>query len=325
MTDNTIIYTHPMYDFTARHFTFLCEAITPIQLGPQPGTAIRGALYQAMIALFSPNDPIPNVPLDPVRALLAAEDETNARGRDVPRAFSVEPPPSYTKVEAKRRFSFGVSLFGKADALMPYLFRSVPEMGKTGIGAGRGRFRLIRISEANPLNNTSRVIMQHRQIKEPFLIITHQRMQEEARVRRSDEVTVNFITPMRLIEGGRLVHKPKLGTLLRRLVERAQLLNDYYSPLPETNASRDCWKAEWERMSKIGDQIDQEEPLFDKTEWINIESYSRARQRSTPIGGFVGKARWKIDSANVLIWLLWGQSLHVGKNVAKGDGYFRVE
>lgn len=320
-----ITLNHPMHDFTARHFSFLCEAQTPIRLGAQPGTAIRGALYHAMIQMFSPNDPIPNIPLDPVRALLAAEDETHARGRDIPRAFSVEPPPTYAQLEAKQRFSFGVSLFGKSDALMPYVFRAVPEMGKAGIGAGRGKFRLVRISEINPLNHTSRVVMQHRRVNEPFLIITHQRIQEEARIRRSDEVTLNFITPMRLIEDGRLVHKPKLSTLLKRLIDRAQALDEHYSPLPEMRVPRERWKIEWDQMSEIGERIDQSEPLMDDTEWINIESFSRARGRSTPIGGFVGKARWKIDSPEVLIWLLWGQSLHVGKNVAKGDGYFKVE
>jgi hypothetical protein len=324
MTDETLL-THPMHDFTARHFAFLCEAITPIKLGAQPGTAIRGALYHTMIAMFSPNDPVPNIPLDPVRALLAAEDDSHTRGRDIPRAFSIEPPSSYAQIEPKQRFSFGVSMFGKVDALMPYIFRAVPEMGKAGIGAGRGKFRLIRINETNPLNNTRRVIMQHRRINEPLLLITHQKIQEEARIRHSDEVTLNFITPMRLIEGGRLVHKPKLAPLLRRLIERAQSLNEHYAPMPEVNATRERWKMEWQRMSAIGDQIDEQAPLLDETEWINIESYSRARGRSTPIGGFVGKARWRIESLDVLIWLLWGQSLHVGKNVAKGDGYFRVE
>lgn len=317
--------THLMQDFRATHLVFLCEAIDPIKLGAQPGTAIRGALYHALIRMFSPKEPVPGVPLDPVRALLAAEDENNARGKDVPRAFSVEPPAAYTEVEAKHRFSFGVSLFGSADALMPYVFRAVPEMGRTGIGAKRGKFRLIRISEINPLNDTSRVIMHHQRIYEPHLQVTHRRVLEEARMRRADEVTLKFITPMRLIESGSLVRTPKLGPLLLRLIERAQSMNDYYSPQPESIPPREHWKSEWTRMGDLGDQIDQTGTLLDSTEWVDIESYSRSHGRATPIGGFVGQARWRIDSREVLIWLLWGQSLHIGKNVAKGDGYFRVE
>jgi hypothetical protein len=75
----------------------------------------------------------------------------------------------------------------------------------------------------------------------------------------------------------------------------------------------------------LGDQIDSTGILLNASRWVDIKSYSRARGRSTPIGGFVGQARWRINSPDVLTWLLWGQSLHVGKNAAKGDGYFHIE
>lgn len=317
---------HPMRHFSAMHFVFLCEALEHIQLDAQPGTAIRGALYHAMINLFSPNEPIPGVPLDPVRGLLADEDENNPRGRDVPRAFSIEPPPPYTHIDSKRRFQFGVTLFGSAEALMPYLFRAVPEMGKLGIGKGRGTFRLIQIYEVSPLNDTRRVIMHHQRVVDrPRLTVTHQRVLEELGMRRTDEVTLRFLTPMRLIEAGGLVHTPKLGALLRRLIERAQVLVERYSASDESVTARAIWKDEWQRIGDLGDQIDTTGVLLDASRWVNIQSYSRARGRSTPIGGFVGQARWRIGSPDVLTWLLWGQSLHVGKNAAKGDGYFRIE
>ncbi len=317
---------HPMQHFSALHFTFLCEALEHIQLDAQPGTAIRGALYHALIDLFSPKEPIPGVPLDPVRALLADEDENNSRGRDVPRAFSVEPPPPYSHIASKRRFRFGVTLFGAADALMPYLFRAVPEMGKLGIGKGRGTFRLLQIYEVSPLNDTSRVIMHHQRVVDrPRLAITHGRVLEELGMRRTDEVTLRFLTPMRLIEAGSLVHTPKLGSLLRRLIERGQALVEHYAPTDEPAAARVVWKDEWQRMGALGDQIDANGLLLDATRWVDIKSYSRARGRSTPIGGFVGQARWRINSPEIVTWLLWGQSLHVGKNAAKGDGYFHVE
>lgn len=317
---------HPMQYFTAQHFSFVCEALEHIQLDAQPGTAIRGALYHALINLFSPNEPIPGIPLDPVRALLASEDDENARGRDVPRAFAVEPPLPHTHIHSGRRFTFGVTLFGSADTLMPYLFRAVPEMGKLGIGKGRGTFRLIRIHEVSPLNNTNRVIMHHQRVVDRArLTVTHSRVLEELGMRRTDEVTVRFLTPMRLIEGGSLVHTPKLGVLLRRLIERAQALVEQYPPTDEAAPTRVVWKDEWQRIGDLGDQIDATSVLRDATRWVDIKSYSQARGRSTPIGGFVGQTRWRINSREVLTWLLWGQSLHVGKNAAKGDGHFHVE
>jgi hypothetical protein len=324
MNDDTPIV-HPMQDFRATHFMFVCEALEAIQLDAQPGTALRGALYQAMISLFSPNDPIPGVPLDPARALLAAEDEGNARGRDIPRAFAVEPPTAYFQAEAGRRMEFGVSLFGTAEALMPYLFRAVPQMGRQGVGKGRGKFRLVRIDEMLPLNDSRRVVMHHQRVNDPRLTVTHRRVLEEVGMRHQDEVTVRFITPIRLIEHGALVHTPKLAPLLRRLVERAQALVEHYS-LPGTRQpTREMWHDEWQKMGRLGEASDAAGLLLDETGWVDVQSYSRARGRATPIGGLVGQARWRIESPEILAWLLWGQSLHVGKNVAKGDGYFRVE
>ncbi len=318
---------HLMQHFSAMHFVFLCEALEYIQLDAQPGTAIRGALYHAMVNLFSPNTPVPGVPLDPVRALLADEDDGNPRGRDLPRAFTVEPPPSYIRISTHQRFRFGVTLFGSADTLIPYLFRAVPEMGKLGIGKGRGRFRLIQIYEVSPLNDTSRVIMHHQRVMDRTrLTVTHRRVIEELDMRRTDEVTLRFLTPMRLIENGSLVRAPKLGPILRRLIERAQALVEHYQPEAAAEARpRLLWKDEWQRIGSLGDQIDSSGLLLDASRWVDITSYSKARRRATPIGGFVGQARWRIDSAEVLTWLLWGQSMHVGKNAAKGDGYFHVE
>ncbi len=317
---------HPMQHFTALHFKFLCEAQEHIQVDAQPGTALRGALYHALIDTFSPNEPIPGVPLDPVRALLADEDENNPRGRDLPRAFSIEPLPPHKHVNSGERFHFGVTLFGSADVLMPYLFRAVPQMGKLGIGKGRGRFKLLQIYEVSPLNDTSRVIMHHQRVVDRArLTITHRRVLEELGMRRTDEVTLRFLSPVRLIEGGALVHTPKLGTLLRRLIERAQALVEHYSPSDEDEVGRAVWKDEWQRMGDSGDRIDAEGLLLDASRWVDIKSYSQARGRLSPIGGFVGQARWRINSAEIMTWLLWGQSLHVGKNAAKGDGYFHVE
>lgn len=315
---------HPMRYFSAVHFEFLCQAREHIEFNDQPGTAIRGALYAALLELFSPNEPIPGIPLDPVRELLAAEDESNPRGQDVPRAFSIQPSPLH-RIEKGRRFKFGVSLYGNADVLLPYIFRAVPRMGELGFGKGRGGFELISIAEFLPLNESRRVLMHPHRLMSPRLAVTHQRVLEEVGLRNCEEVTLRFLTPMRLIERGTLVHTPKLGTLLRRLLERAQALVDQYGVYPEGKPSRQVWKDEWQHMGKLGDQLDETGLVLDATSWKDIQSYSRVRGRPSPIGGFIGQARWRVNSPDILTWLLWGQSLHVGKNVAKGDGYFSVE
>ena len=319
------LYTdHPMQHFSARHFEFLCEAREYITFGEQPGTAIRGALYKALLETFSPHEPVPGVPLDPVRELLTPEDEGNPRGQNIPRAFSIQ-PPAIRSVPRARRFTFGVSLYGNAEALIPYVFRALPIMGELGFGKGRAPFDLVSIAEVLPLNGSRRILMHQRRVVPPRLMVNHRLVVDEVSLRRTDEVAVRFMTPMRLIEHDALVHQPRLGPLLRRLIERAQALVDHYGVYPDGKPARERWLDAWQRMGKLGDQIDETGLLLDATRWVDIKSYSQARGRSSPIGGFVGQARWRIDSPEVLMWLLWGQSVQVGKNVAKGDGFFHVE
>lgn len=316
---------HLMHYFTVQHLCFVCRAETTIVFDAQPGTAIRGALYHALIAIFSPNEPIPGLPLDPVRTLLSGQDQEHARGQDLPRAFTVEPPAAYTHVGTGEAFEFGLSLLGSAINLLPYLLRAAQEAGTFGIGKGRGQFRLIRIDELNPLDDSRNVLMHHKQAVPPCLQVTHQQIEAEAAMRRDKPVTLQFISPLRLVNKGHLAKKPQLGILLRRLLERTQTLVEYESDDPIHIAPPDRWKAEWEQIGQIGDVLDQENLVYDHTRWVDVNSYSRARQRSTPIGGIVGEAQWRDVPSEVLVWLLWGQSLHVGKNAVKGDGYLRVK
>jgi hypothetical protein len=257
-----------------------------------------------------------------VRDLLAAENPDNARGRDIPRAFTVEPPAAYSEVKARGRFSFGVSLFGSAIELMPYLIRAVVEMGKMGLGKGRGQFRFVRLLEINPLNGQQNILLEGREYREKNLVLVHQDFTKEAESRSAETVTIDFITPMRLIEKKVLVHEPRLGVLLRRLLERTQSLVEHYSP---NSGQQALWQSTWQRLGTAGDALDEKALLKNNSRWVNIESFSRARGRSSPIGGFVGQASWRTESQEILLCLLWGQSLHVGKDAAKGNGYFRIE
>lgn len=316
---------HPMHDFSVQHLRFKCRAETPIGFDSQPGKAIRGALYHALIETFSPNDPVPGIPLDPIRKFLAGQDQEHARGQDLPRAFSVEPPAANTQLAAGETFEFGVSLMGTGQDLMPHLMRAMQQAGGRGVGMGRGRFRLMQIDEINPLDDSRRLLLQQNRLENPRLAVTHARIIEEARLREGEPVVVRFISPMRLISGGALVKKPLMGVLLRRLLERAQTLVEVESRETAYQAPQETWKAVWQQMGEIGDQLDQGHLNYDRTRWVDVDSYSHHRQRTTPIGGFIGEACWGQVPLPVLVWLLWGQSLHVGKNAVKGDGYFRVK
>ncbi len=132
------------------------------------------------------------------------------------------------------------------------------------------------------------------------------------------EVGVEFLTPMRIVSGGRLVRRPLFGPLFARLFDRLGALSRHYAA---GALALDDAKAELlalaERVQLVGGAA----------RWDDSRSYSGRLKRATPMGGFVGRA---VYQAPLEVWrpllpyLLWGQSTHVGKNATKGGGWYKM-
>jgi hypothetical protein len=58
--------------------------------------------------------------------------------------------------------------------------------------------------------------------------------------------------------------------------------------------------------------------------WVELSSYSSRQRRVTPIGGFIGQATYEGELRALRELLVWGEVVHVGKNVVKGDGCYRI-
>lgn len=312
-------------DFAAHHIVFVVRAREAIQFNEQSGVNVRGALYQTLLTRFSPNAPVPGLPYDPIRHFLEGLDDENARGRDLPRSYAIDPPPPSAHYERGEQFEFGISLYGQSVSYIPYLFYALRDVADVGIGFGRGRFQVIRICEVNPLNKSRRQILDPQQYSDLRLAVNHKAIQYAVNAWRSNEILLRFLTPTRLTDHGGLARKPTMGVILRRLLERTQSLVEQSQPKDQIAAWLPQWKAEWERMGELGDALDDGQQISDETYWKDVSSYSRHKGRYSPISGFMGKVRYRLTERDVLYWLLWGQSLHIGKNTAKGDGWFIVE
>lgn len=62
----------------------------------------------------------------------------------------------------------------------------------------------------------------------------------------------------------------------------------------------------------------------DRTSWRELKSYSNRQKRSTPIGGLVGSATFEGELEPFLDLLVIGELIHVGKNVVKGGGWYKI-
>ncbi|MFQ3536822.1 MAG: CRISPR system precrRNA processing endoribonuclease RAMP protein Cas6 [Aggregatilineales bacterium] len=314
---------HATAGLTIYPLRFTLVAIDEVVLGEQAGAQIRGSLYNAlrehMGSVPVSERAAPSLEVDPVCWLMAREDEAAARGKDVPRAFAIQPP-----LEAPYRyppgasFTVGLTLFGaRTLALLPFIVLAFPQMGKQGLGYGRGRFRLHHISLLGA-DGSQRVLMPPggEQVQMPQQGITQQDIAERAALLSNTRLTLYFQTPMRLIHQGKLLKVPFFHVLMARLLERYDLIGmeygDHFTPLPPEQRAELLARAEHVQLAE------------NRTRWQDVFSQSRRTGGRSPIGGLIGEATYSGDLAPFREWLLWGSYLQVGKNTAKGDGWYAV-
>lgn len=312
-----------MRGLTIQHLRFTALPEESIVFDAQAGSALRGALYQALSENFC-SEPGETLTPDhqqrcPVCWLLAAEDPAANRGRNIPRALTVEPPLGKI-YHRDQPFTFGLTLIGQAQNLFPYLARAVQKMGQIGVGKGRGRFRLAMISEYSPLLDAKRDLMDGTVVRRPTLQITPARIVEAAEQGQPNRITLELLTPLRLTAAGQLVKRPEPSIFMARLLERCQSIVNHYAEA-ENCPPREAWLQAAQIIMAAAAEL---QTAYDDTRWVEAWSGSRRKQAYTPISGLVGSFRWEGPVDGLRPWLLWGQSLHVGKDAIKGNGWYRV-
>ncbi len=269
-----------MNDFTATHFRFEVEALTTLAFDDYTGSALRGALVTALQRNFCPvrdQADAAHQAICPVCWLLSHE----ATPGDSRRPYAIEPllPGSVSPrrgaaqrparagfwFEPGERFQFGLTLFGQAVNLFPYLVLAVPRMGADGIGRKleqierstwhRGRFVLRAIEEVNPLTGTRRTLMGEGQqmVQTPQNPVSSAQVQAAAeqvtqRVQgNGGQLSLRFLTPTRIIYEKKLVHQPQFRPLFQRLLERVNELQRTFGQATEPPP--------WQELLALADQV----------------------------------------------------------------------
>jgi hypothetical protein len=327
-----------MFPLTVTLLRFVCEALTPIRLARyEAGSRLRGALGQVMRRAYCAHvtpTPGPSPEMKqrisgegstgcPVCWLLAANEHPGEERRGYALRPMLDPPEVY---QPGQRFQFGLTLFGDAQRFLPYFILAVPEVGREGVGAGRGRFALRQVWADDPLSGQTLPVLAEGEslVHVPASLVDQARVTEAAN-RLADAIgpdgrlSLAFLTPMRLIEAEALLKVPDFSVLFARLLHRLDDLNRQFA-----GGQR---RAEGERLA-LQALADRVRLLSAETEWLEVWSGSSRTHDRTPIGGFVGRATYSapIDVWQlVLPWLIWGQSVQVGKDVVKGNGVYVIQ
>ncbi len=329
-----------MNSFTAHQLRFECEALEPMELYAWQGSGIRGALFRALWGNFCMNRDAREcadcalIASCPVASLVATLDPESDRGEQVPRPYTIEPPPAGSRrLEPGERFDFGLTLFAGAMNLFPYVVLALERMEHAGLGRrvrenrnSRGRFRVHRVDAVNRLTGEGKAVVRAGDslVRVPDIPVTHEQVMARAaallRTATERTLTVTFLTPARLRDRlagrgpDRLVVRPLFRPLFQRLLERLTALTGRFSDAPLSLDFGDVLRrADAVRLVKDG------------TRWVELESRSERQHHRYPSGGFVGAAAYHApDWSPFLPWLLWGQFVHVGKDAVKGNGQYLV-
>lgn len=315
---------------TTHHLVFTAEATTPLELDGQSGSAVRGAIANALWERFCANKAAPTcagcslAQMCPVAALVAPmRDEDQKGGDQRPRPYVIRPPlGGARRFESGDAITFGLGLFGVAATLFPYIVIAAQELERDGLGrrlpelrGRRGRLRLRAIDALNPLTSERQTLYRpdERQVQTPGLPIDAAAVATYAADLPDDRITLRLHTPLRIIERDRLLKRIALRPLIQRLMRRLDDLSIAYGAGPlgiDFHALLDC--AEAIRV------------VEDQTRWIDVVSSSARQHRRTPIGGLIGSATFEGDLAPLRELLVWGSLVHVGKNAVKGDGWYAI-
>ena len=332
--------------FTAHRLRFELRARDALVLGAHAGSALRGMLYRALMDLAGPvghagSQHLEFLPNDPVRFLMATLDDDSARGQDVPRPYTIEPPVwadllSGGSVDSRGEitlppggaFVFGLTLYARAMELFPYVILALKRAEAAGLGRGRGRFEVAQVWAENPFTGETQpvYVAGDQLVRVPDLAITHAHVAAMPQP-AGQTISIAFLTPTTLRANKQPVFAPQFNIVVHRLIERLTELSQY--AVDETGvAALPCLPATREEKNDLLRRADAVRVSLDNTRWVSLNGYSARQQAPTGLSGFAGEVRFEADAAGdfapFMPLLRWGEIAHVGKHAVKGNGLFRI-
>jgi hypothetical protein len=285
----------------------------PLDLGANPGSSLRGALYEALAAMYDTGDPAQSrddTDTNPVAWLLRLEDREISGGQDVPRPIAVRAPLE----TGGARVVFGLAFYGRGITTLPMVLSGVAAMQSIGLGRGRRPARLTGVNAVDPLSRQRTPLLDADgqplvALPEPLSRAAFERF---AALLNPNTVEIEFLTPTRILRDGRLCHSPHFLPWFQRLLERLRSISEIYAePL-------------WIPFRDLLTMAAEVQMVDDATRWREAWSYSRLEGRGKPTSGFVGRVRYNGALGPLLPYLLVGQALQVGKNTVKGCGWYQL-
>lgn len=235
--------------------------------------------------------------------------ETNVRYKDkffnAPHPFVFEIYESNKGcIEKNSDYSLNLILLGEGIKHFPFFIKSFEFLGESGLGRNRSKFYLKKI-----LKN-DKIIYENGNLKRGWEIPDDL---EEKKFDLNNSITLNFISPTKLVYRNEVVEVPYFETIVSSLIRRILLLDKYHF---------------------IGYNIKNKEEIIELAKQIKIKSYnlfevskkrySSRRKTTMTFKGFKGLVTYSGEFSPFFTILRIGEVIHIGKGTAFGFGKYKL-
>lgn len=200
-----------------------------------------------------------------------------------PHPFIIEPPPETKRIyRAGETITFNLILIGKAIDYLAYFIYTFIELGKIGIGKGRGHYELTDVfCDGKTIYHNSDGQLKYFPANLPTI---SESIRHTNGFGNTDTITFNFLTPTRLVVNEDLVVEPEFHHLIRGLLRRISTLSYFHYG---ERLYLD-FKGLIARASgiKVKDR---------DTQWYDWERYSSRQDTRMKLGGFIGSVSYEGD------------------------------
>lgn len=249
---------------------------------------------------------------------IAENDGHFHTGANLPRPFVLSGPDT-EQLSHGQHARFRLTLVGKSIEYLPYVVLAFRQLGKVGLGKGRGKFELSAVYSIDPLSG--KFPKQIFDTKENVLYsskaydLSLESIVDHVADSRVDKLKVHLLTPTHLVSSNSRLHEPpSFAHLIRAVLRRYSDLSSLYCGLrPDIPYKELIQKAEGVELEN-----------FRLREFFRTGHSSR-RGQPTVQEGVCGTVTYAGDVTEFLPYLTLGQWLHIGKQATFGMGRYDLQ
>ena len=297
-------------------FRMEMAAVDRLKLPPYKGSTLRGAFGHAFKKLVCVKRD-----MDCATCLICAQCvyyyifETPFSGEHrgyafAPHPFVIEPPAETRQIyEAGDKLHVGLVLVGRALDSLPYFIYAFEEMGRRGLGIGRGKVALKRVVALSAAGEQCIYEADTGMLDLEYPICDGPPTGEDV----GTQVHLRLQTPIRLKSRGRYTSCLDFALLVRALLRRVSDLTRFHCGA-ELALDYGQWIAKAEQVQTAST----------KTRWHDWARYSQRQGQKMKLGGIVGDVVFSGDIEPFAPLLRLGADLHIGKGTGFGLGRYEI-